>query len=230
MTATLIVALDARSRDDALRLRDQVAHVHDYFKVGKELFTAAGPAFLAELSDHRVFLDLKFHDIPNTVSGAVAAAAELGASIVDVHASGGVGMMEAAKDAAARAENPPLVFGVTVLTSLNEDDLDELGIEESASEHVVRLAQLALASGLDGVVASPMEVALVRDATEQRLKLIVPGIRPQWASGANDQKRVATPSDAAKAGADFVVVGRAISQQSSPRDATKRILDELASV
>lgn len=229
MTTELIVAVDVDSLDKALRLRDELSDVVDFFKVGKELFTAVGPRILEELTASRVFLDLKFHDIPNTVAGAVAVAAKAGVHIVDVHASGGRAMMEAAAKAARKSAAPPRVFGVTVLTHLTDDDLREVGIVSPSEEQVVRLARLAVASGLDGVVASPLELTAVRHATEGQLDVLVPGVRPAWAAASHDQKRVATPGDAARDGARYVVVGRAITQQTDPRDAAKRIRDELES-
>ena len=236
MTTELIVALDVDSLDKALRLRDELSDVVDLFKVGKELFTAVGPRILEELTASRVFLDLKFHDIPNTVAGAVAVAASAGVLIVDVHASGGRAMMEAASAAARKSASNmagmsntagPRVFGVTVLTHLADDDLREVGIVSSSEDQVVRLARLAAASGLDGVVASPLEIRAVREATKGQLDVLVPGVRPAWAGASHDQKRVATPAEVARDGARYIVVGRAITQQRDPRDAAKKIRDEL---
>lgn len=227
MKPDLIVALDVDSLDKALKLRDELAGVVDFFKVGKELFTAVGPRILDELSGFRIFLDLKFHDIPNTVAGAVTAAVSRRVDIVDVHASGGRTMMEAAVSAAKSADHPPRIFGVTVLTHLSDEDLAELGFGDRSRDQVVRLARLARASGLDGVVASPLEIEAVLEATEGKLDVLVPGVRPKWASASHDQKRVATPEDVARRGARYVVVGRAITQQEQPVDAAKRILEEL---
>ena len=227
MKPELIVALDVDSRDKALKLRDELVDVVDFFKVGKELFTAVGPGILDELSGSRIFLDLKFHDIPNTVAGAVTAALSRRVDIVDVHASGGRAMMEAAVSAARSADHAPAVFGVTVLTHLGDDDLAELGFTDRSRDQVVRLAKLAQASGLDGVVASPLEIEAVLEATQGKLDVLVPGVRPNWAAASHDQKRVATPGDAARRGARYVVVGRAITRQEQPKDAAKRILEEL---
>ena len=227
MKPELIVPLDVDSLDKALKLRDQLFDVVDFFKVGKELFTAVGPQILDELSGARIFLDLKFHDIPNTVGGAVTAAVARPVDIVDVHASGGRVMMEAAVSAARRADSPPRVFGVTVLTHLGDDDLAELGVNDRSRDQVVRLAKLAQASGLDGVVASPLEIEAVLEATHGTLDVLVPGVRPKWVAASHDQKRVATPADVARRGARYVVVGRAITQQAQPKDAAKRILEEL---
>ena len=227
MKPELIVPLDVDSLDKALKLRDELADVVDFFKVGKELFTTLGPRILEELSEARVFLDLKFHDIPNTVAGALTAAARRRVDIVDVHASGGRAMMEAAVSAARNADSPPRVFGVTVLTHLDDDDLAELGFNDRSRDQVVRLAKLAEACGLDGVVASPLEIEAVLEATNGKLDILVPGVRPKWAAARHDQKRVATPRDVARRGARYVVIGRAITQQEQPRDAAKRILEEL---
>jgi orotidine-5'-phosphate decarboxylase len=230
-TPELIVALDFPALEDALSLREKVDGVVDFFKVGKELFTAVGPAVLGKLAPSRVFLDLKFHDIPKTVAGAVGAARRHGVALLDVHASGGRAMMEAAVEAARGPGGgpPPLVFGVTVLTHLGDDDLESLGFREKSREQVVRLARLAAESGLDGVVASALEVEAIREAAGDALGILVPGVRPRWASDSHDQKRVATPSEAARFGASHVVVGRAITLDPSPRDAARRILDELSS-
>jgi orotidine-5'-phosphate decarboxylase len=227
----LVVALDFPALADALKLRQELDGVVDFFKVGKELFTAAGPAVLEKLAPSRVFLDLKFHDIPKTVAGAVAAARRHGVTLLDVHASGGRAMMEAAA-AAARAPGggpPPLVFGVTILTHLGDDDLESIGFREKSLQQVVRLARLAAESGLDGVVASALEVEAIREAVGDSLGILVPGVRPRWASDSHDQKRVATPAESARFGASHVVVGRAITLDRSPRDAARRILDELSS-
>jgi orotidine-5'-phosphate decarboxylase len=208
--------------------------VVDFFKVGNELFTAGGPDVVEALrhSGARVFLDLKYHDIPNTVGRAVAAACQLGVSLVDVHASGGKAMMTAAAES-ARAAGPrdsrPLVFAVTVLTHLGDDELPSLGVQAASGEQVVRLARLAHRCGLDGVVAAAAEVADVREATDDELAVLVPGVRPSWASQAHDQTRVATPTDAARAGARYIVVGRAITGQADPRAAALRILEEIDS-
>ena len=231
---TLIVALDFPDARSALGLRERLDGVVDFFKVGKELFTVAGPQVVDELrrSGARVFLDLKFHDIPNTVGRAVAAASRLGVDLVDVHASGGVAMMSAAAESARResqGNHRTEVFAVTVLTHLADTDLRSIGVEGSSREQVVRLARLAQRSGLDGVVASAHEVASIQEATGNALAVLVPGVRPQWASQAHDQTRIATPAEVARAGARYIVVGRAITTQSDPRAAACRILEELES-
>ncbi len=228
---TLIVALDFSEQDQALALRESLEGLVDYYKVGSELFTTAGPGIIREIcrSGSRVFLDLKYHDIPNTVKHAVRAALRWGVSLVDVHTSGGQAMMKAAVEGVRESESAKqtLVFGVTVLTHLGDDDLRSLGLESTSREQVVRLARLARESGLDGVVASAHEVEAVREATEGQLDVLVPGVRPQWASASHDQKRVATPADVVRAGARYVVVGRAITAQADPRVAASRILEEM---
>ena len=224
----LIVALDVADREQALRFRDQLTGVVEWFKIGKELFTAEGPSIVREFSDERVFLDLKFHDIPNTVAGAIRSASRLGVDILDVHASGGLAMMRSAVQAAKSADDPsPKVFAVTVLTSLDAPSLAELGVASSPEQQVIRLAKLALEAGLDGVVASAREIAAIREATSGRLELLIPGIRPEWAGTTQDQARVATPYEVAKAGASFIVVGRPIREHPDPREAALRIREEL---
>jgi orotidine-5'-phosphate decarboxylase len=224
----LIVALDVPGRDRALALRERLDGVVDFYKVGKELFTAVGPGILAELQPARIFLDLKFHDIPRTVAGAVSAAARHGVDILDVHASGGSEMMKAAAEAARNSERVPLVFGVTILTHLGDDDLVRLGFREGSRGQAARLAALASQSGLDGVVASAWEVDAIRTAAGGALRILVPGVRPEWAGAGHDQKRVATPGEVARSGASYAVVGRPITLAASPRDAAKRILEEIS--
>jgi orotidine-5'-phosphate decarboxylase len=230
----LIVALDVADRESALRLVEQLSGLVGMFKVGHQLFTAEGPALVREIveSGARVFLDLKYHDIPNTVAGASRAAARLGVSIFNVHALGGAEMMRAAALAAseqAAAAQRPLVLAVTVLTSMNEADLSEAGIASDVQSQVVRLATLARESGLDGEVASPREIRLIRErVTSENFIILTPGIRPALAESA-DQKRVATPSEALRDGADFIVLGRAITAGPDPRQAAERLLDEINS-
>ncbi|HEX9724743.1 MAG TPA: orotidine-5'-phosphate decarboxylase [Vicinamibacteria bacterium] len=229
---TLIVALDFPDPRPALELRERLDGLVDFFKVGKELFTVTGPQIVEALSRSgaRVFLDLKFHDIPTTVGRAVAAASRLGVDLVDVHASGGAAMMSAAAESArqeSRGGHRTEVFAVTVLTHLADADLRSIGVAGGSREQVLRLARLAHESGLDGVVASAHEVAAIREATGDELAVLVPGVRPQWASQAHDQARIATPGEAARAGARYIVVGRAITTQADPRAAASRILDEL---
>jgi orotidine-5'-phosphate decarboxylase len=231
----LIVALDFPSLESALALVRALRSQVSLFKVGLELFNAAGPGAIAALRElgARVFYDAKFHDIPNTVAGAAAAAGRMGVWMVNVHAPGGRAMMQAAKQGAARGAAeagfpPPLVIGVTVLTSLSDSDLsEELGFSESAEQTVLRLAQLAKAAGLDGVVASVREAADIRQMCGREFVIVTPGIRPAWAE-AGDQARIATPRAALEAGADYLVIGRPITHADDPRQALSRVLDEMA--
>ena len=230
----IVVALDTGTADEALALASRLRGGVGGFKVGNQLFTAAGPEIvrtLAALGD-RVFLDLKFHDIPNTVGGAVASAAALGVWMVNVHASGGRAMLEAAKAAADRAADStgsrPLVIAVTVLTSLDAAALNSVGVPGSPLDQVLRLAELAHTSGLDGVVASPQETAAIRAARGQEFVIVTPGIRGgSAAAGLDDQQRTMTPAAAVAAGASYLVVGRPITGAADPRSAAQRIAAEL---
>jgi len=227
----LIVALDLPSADAALRLAEKLRDHVGMFKVGSELFTAEGPLLARFLSAtaKKVFLDLKFHDIPNTVRAATRQAAQLGVGLLNVHASGGRKMMEAALEGAGEgggAGKRPLVVAVTVLTSLESQDLDELGVSGTPEEAVVRLARLAQQAGLDGVVASAREIAAIRRACGARFLIVTPGIRPATAA-ANDQVRVATLERAIQAGADYLVVGRPITEASDPVAAADAIVAEM---
>jgi orotidine-5'-phosphate decarboxylase len=228
----LLVALDVDTIDQARQLASALRGWVGGFKIGSRLFTANGPAFVEELvgEGDRVFLDLKFHDIPNTVSGAVAAATRLGDWMVNVHAGGGLDMMKAARQAAdeeaARASaGPPLVIAVTVLTSFNEPGLAATGVSSPVSAQVRRLALLAQEAGLDGVVASPQEIGLIRAACDPRFTVVTPGIRgADDAKG--DQNRTASASGALAAGASYLVVGRPIIAAADPRAAAQRIAEE----
>ncbi len=226
----LIVALDAPDRTQAERLVKALAGSVSTFKIGKELFTACGPSVVEMVHAHgaRVFLDLKFHDIPNTVASACAAAAKLGVFMVNVHASGGRKMMtEAAAELKKLPEDKrPLLIGVTVLTSMAESDLIEVGVTRSLDQQVASLARLAKGSGLDGVVASGRELAIIRREVPGDFLIITPGVRPAWAAQ-GDQKRVVTPREAIEKGADFIVVGRPITQHPDPREAANKILEEI---
>lgn len=228
----ILVALDVDSRAAALGLADALRGAVGGFKIGKQLFTAEGPSIVRELAARgdRVFLDLKFHDIPNTVAGAVRSAAATGAWMVNVHASGGRAMMRAAAEA-ARAAAPdghrPLVIGVTVLTSLDQAALDEIGTTRSVVDQVVHLARLAQDSGLDGVVASPHEIRAIRQACGDSFLTVIPGIRPASPSAGDDQARTMTPAEAMRAGASYLVIGRPITAASDPRAAAERIAEEL---
>ena len=207
----------------------------DGCKIGSQLFTAAGPAAVeaAHKRGFRVFLDLKFHDIPNTVAGAVHEATRLGVFMLHVHTSGGIAMMRAAADAASRAVTAaggsrPILLGVTVLTSLDRHALDaELGVPASVAAHVLRLAEAARTAGLDGCVASPLEIGLLRRALGRRWVIVTPGIRPAGAA-ADDQARTATAAAAIAAGADYVVVGRPVTAAADPAAAATAIVAEIA--
>ena len=230
----VIVALDVEDRPSALALVEQLSGLVGMFKIGGQLFTAEGPDLVREItvSGERVFLDLKFHDIPNTVAGAVESAAKLGVSILNVHTLGGSEMMRAAAHAVGDRGllwiTRPAVLGVTVLTSMDKADLADVGIPSDLSAEVVRLATLARDSGLDGIVASPQEIRLIRECiTAERFIILTPGIRPAWSSK-GDQKRIATPVDAIRDGADFIVVGRAITDSPDPRAAAESILEEIS--
>lgn len=228
----LLVALDVDTGARALALADALRGVAGGFKIGSRLFTAEGPSIVRALTERgdRVFLDLKWHDIPNTVAQAVEAAASLGAWMVNVHAAGGTRMMQAARDAAhaaaARAgQGAPLVIAVTVLTSMSGPALEETGAASDVTQQVLRLARLAKAAGLDGVVASPQETALIRDAVGGDFAIVTPGIRGGAAvtPGSDDQERTMSPSGAVAAGASYIVVGRPIIAAASPRDAAEAI-------
>ncbi|HEV2424827.1 MAG TPA: orotidine-5'-phosphate decarboxylase [Terriglobia bacterium] len=227
----LIVALDVSSAEAALLLADRLRSQVGVFKVGLELYSAQGPALVRELVNRgvRVFLDLKLHDIPNTVGGAARELAALGVSIMTIHASGGRAMMQAALEGARSgtgAGQPPLVIGVTALTSLAEGDLADIGWRESPEGVVLRLAALAQAAGLSGVVASPQEAAAIRRSCGSGFTIVTPGIRPASASR-DDQARAATPEAAIRAGADFLVVGRPITQSPDPVAAARTIAHEI---
>ena len=228
----IIVALDVESAEQALRLAERLHSVVGGVKVGSQLFTIAGPDLVRRLvrAGERVFLDLKYHDIPNTVAKAVEAAARLGVSMLNVHTSGGLEMMQAAQravqSAAAKEERPPLVLGVTVLTSLNNESMDEVGVKDPGNQ-VVRLARLAMRARLDGLVCSPLEVEKLRALVPKGLQLVVPGIRPAGAEK-QDQERVGTPQQAIKDGANWLVIGRPIIEAEDPWVAAKKILASIS--
>jgi orotidine-5'-phosphate decarboxylase len=233
----ILVALDVPTRDAALALADALSGVVGGYKIGSQLFTAEGPAIVRALvaRGDRVFLDLKYHDIPNTVAGAVSAAADLGVWMVNVHASGGPAMMGAARRAAddsagRRGTPPPLVIAVTVLTSLDAGTLQQVGVPGTPIEQVVRLARLSQDAGLDGIVASPQEVVAVREACGPAFVIVTPGIRGgSAAAGPDDQQRTATPAGAIAAGSSYLVVGRPITGASDPRQAAVRLAEETES-
>ena len=228
----LLVALDVDTVDAARDLANTLRGWVGGFKIGSRLFTAHGPAFVQELVDRgdRVFLDLKFHDIPNTVAGAVAAATRLGVWMVNVHAGGGLEMMRAARQAADEEavkgrSGPPLVIAVTVLTSFSQEGLAATGITTAIPDQVRRLALLSQEAGLDGVVASPQEIALIRAACDPRFNIVTPGIRGAG-DAMGDQNRTASAAGALAAGASYLVVGRPIIAAKDPRAAAQRIAEE----
>ena len=225
----VIVALDYQDKNRALSFVDSIEPNSCRLKVGKEMFTLFGPDFVRELHKrgHSVFLDLKFHDIPNTCAKAVAAAAELGVWMVNVHASGGEQMMVAAANALLPyGKDAPLLIGVTVLTSMAQNDLLSLGINRMADEHVIALAGLAKNSGLDGVVCSAHEASMLKAELGREFKLVTPGIRPAG-SDANDQQRIMTPKQAITAGSDYLVIGRPITQALNPFEVLAEINQSL---
>jgi orotidine-5'-phosphate decarboxylase len=225
----IIVALDRADPDDALDFARRVDPGRCRLKVGKELFTRAGPKVVEHLvrRNFSVFLDLKYHDIPNTVAGACRAAADLGVWMVNVHAQGGRRMMEAARDAVAGAAQAPLLVAVTILTSLDQDDLFEVGLSGTPLDNVLRLAKLAYDAGLDGVVCSPVEIKALRRTLGPQFLLVTPGIRPAGADN-QDQKRVMTPGEAVARGSSYLVIGRPITQAKNPMAALEAIEAEIS--
>ncbi|AEH33543.1 Orotidine 5'-phosphate decarboxylase [Vibrio anguillarum 775] len=225
----VIVALDYEQQAEALAFVDKIDPNSCRLKVGKEMFTLFGPDFVRELHKRgfSVFLDLKFHDIPNTCSKAVRAAAELGVWMVNVHASGGERMMSASRQILEPYGNDrPLLIAVTVLTSMEQPDLRGIGIDVAPKEHVMRLASLTQNAGLDGVVCSAQEAHMLKSHLGQEFKLVTPGIRP-IGSETGDQRRIMTPSEAIKAGSDYLVIGRPITQATRPDEVLKAINDTL---
>lgn len=225
----IVVALDYADPEQALRFVAQVKPQDCRLKVGKELFTRAGPALVERLvaAGFDVFLDLKFHDIPNTVAKACAAAADLGVWMVNVHALGGRRMMEAAREAIDRSRHRPLLIAVTVLTSATADELHEVGLPGSPEDNVMRLASLASQCGLDGVVCSPREASRLRAAQGRDFLLVTPGVRPQGAA-ANDQRRTATPLEARRNGADYLVIGRPVTAADNPLQVLRTVESEIS--
>lgn len=225
----LIVALDVPDAAAAGELIQKLGSSCCWVKVGLELFAAAGPAVVESIlrRGYRVFLDLKFHDIPNTVAGAVRSAARLGAEMLTIHAAGGPAMIETAQDALNGLKNAPELLAVTVLTSMDPEQLRASGVAREPAEQVELLGQMALAAGIRGFVCSPQEVERMRALTGPEGVLVVPGIRPAGAE-TGDQKRIATPTDALKAGASYLVVGRPITQAADPAAAAEAIIKEMA--
>lgn len=228
LVSPVIVALDYASAKDALRLADGLSPQECRLKVGKELFTAAGPAVVRELQARGfdIFLDLKFHDIPNTVAAAVAAAADLGVWMVNVHASGGRRMMTAARERLQQGGYATRLIAVTVLTSMERSDLAEIGLDVEPVQQVMRLAELTADCGLHGVVCSAQEAALLRRARGEEFLLVTPGIRPA-SSEAGDQRRIMTPEQARVAGVSYMVIGRPITQATDPAAALRAINQSL---
>lgn len=229
MQNPIIAALDVPTAEAALKLTEQVASVVGAFKIGSELFTAAGPDIVRRIRDTgaAVFLDLKFHDIPNTVAKAVASTTRLDVQMLTIHTSGGSEMMRAAEESAQQSgHNAPLVVGVTVLTSMDGATLSEIGSEPNVGKQVERLAMLAVKAGLRGLVCSPLEIAGLRQVLPGHVQLVTPGIRT-GAEKADDQKRTLSPREALDAGANWLVIGRPISAAENPRAAAEKIFDSL---
>jgi orotidine-5'-phosphate decarboxylase len=234
MRNPIIVALDVPTAEQALKLAEQIATAVGAFKIGSELFTAAGPDIVKKIraTGASVFLDLKFHDIPNTVAKAVASAVRLDVQMLTIHTSGGGEMMHAAEKSAQNTAKSlgrpaPLVLGVTVLTSSNSETLAETGCEADTEKQVLRLAQLAVKSSLRGLVCSPLEIMALRKILPAHIQLVTPGIRT-GAEKADDQKRTLTPREAIQAGASWLVVGRPIYATENPRAAAEKILESLS--
>ena len=230
----LIVPLDVDSLAEASRIVTPLSDCVETFKIGKQLFTAAGPASVKMLIKEKkeVFLDLKFHDIPNTVAGAVASATMIGARMINMHASGGLRMMRAAREATERVASErdistPMLLGVTILTSIDEATFQhDFRTHRKLKDQVAYLAELSQTAGLDGVVASPLEIGRVREVCGNDFVIVTPGIRPTW-SGSEDQKRIMTPAEAIAEGADYIVVGRPITASDRPREAAGTIISEI---
>lgn len=230
MRSPIIIALDFTSAAQALAFAERINPQHARLKVGKELFTYAGPELVRQLHQRgfEVFLDLKFHDIPNTVAAAVAAAADLGVWMINVHASGGRRMLTAAAERLKAGNYATLLTAVTVLTSMEADDLAEIGILRSPQDQVLHLAKLSASCGLDGVVCSAHEASLLREHLDPNFTLVTPGIRPSMHT-ADDQRRIMTPTQAITAGSDYLVIGRPITQSVDPVGSLCAIYDELLS-
>ena len=222
----LIIALDVPTQTEALKLVRELSPQVGFFKIGLQLYTAGGPEIVRAIlaTGAKVFLDLKLHDIPNTVGKAVESAGRLGVQMLTIHLSGGEEMIRAAIDG---QQHNMSILGVTVLTSASEQTLRETGVSGKISNHVLRLAKLGVTTGIDGVVASPHEIQMLRAEFGDQMKIVVPGIRPTW-SEAGDQKRVMTPREAFQNGADYLVIGRPIIAHPSPRAAVAKILGELS--
>ena len=229
----LIVALDVDTKDKALELAAKLRDRVGIFKIGLELFSSCGPEIVRDIrkTGARVFLDLKFHDIPNTAAKAAASVTKLGVFMLNVHALGGYDMMKKCAES-VRAEasklkiEKPLLIAVTILTSMDENSLKKAGLNDNMESQVLRLSLLAKDAGLDGVVASPSEVKSIRERTGEDFLIVTPGVRPLWAA-ADDQKRFRTPEEAIKSGADYIVVGRPITGAADPVEAARKVLEEM---
>ena len=229
----IIVALDVDTREEALELVDLLKGRVSFFKVGMQLYNGQGPAVISEIKEKgvKVFLDLKFHDIPNTVGAVSAVAVRLGADMFNLHAIGGEAMLqkavESAQEEALRLNREkPLIIGVTVLTSMNQETLKQLGVERPLDQQVKSLAELCQKAGLNGVVASPREIQIIREACGEDFVIVTPGVRPLWASK-DDQERVNTPGEAAAQGASYLVIGRPVTAAPDPGEALEKILAEI---
>lgn len=223
----IIVALDVPDEEAAARLLEQLGGSICFFKIGLQLFCKCGPPIVRRVQETgaKVFLDLKFHDIPNTVRHAAESACALGVDMLTIHLSGGAAMIRAA--VAGAEKSSALVLGVSVLTSSTRETLREVAVDAPVEDQVLRLARLGLENGLRGVVASPQEISLLRQVFNNKLTIVTPGVRPEWAA-ANDQQRTLTPWAAVKAGADFLVIGRPITAHANPREAAEKIIAEIA--
>ncbi len=226
----IIVALDYADAASAILLANQLDPTECRLKVGKELFTAAGPQLVEALNklNFSVFLDLKFHDIPNTVAKACQAASNLGVWMLNVHASGGIPMMQAACEGVDKANHRPILIAVTVLTSMDQSTLNHVGINTSVKDHVLKLASMTQQAGLAGVVCSAQEAAMLKQALGEDFCLVTPGVRPADAS-LDDQSRVVTPTQAIAFGAHYLVIGRPITQAQNPKLALEKIIEEISS-
>lgn len=234
MKNPIIAALDVPDAEQAIKLAETIAPAVGAFKIGKELFVSAGPDIVKRVRDTgaSVFLDLKFHDIPNTVAKAVASAARLDVQMLTVHTCGGSTMLKGALEGATKAaeetgNEPPLVLGVTVLTSMDDSDLNQVNINKTPEKQVIHLAKMATEAGLKGLVCSPKEITALREVLPTEVQLVTPGIRPAG-SDSGDQKRVMSPAEAVQAGADWLVIGRPIYAAVNPREAAETVFKSLA--
>jgi len=234
----LCLALDVDSLDEAIKFTKLLKDTIGVFKIGSQLFTKEGPKAVKAITDNggKVFLDLKFHDIPNTVANSVRMAAQLGVHMLNIHASGGSEMMSAAAEALGDESQKlgiptPILLAVTVLTSINQNIIkNELGINRQLEDHVVHLAKLAKNSGMAGVVASPIEISKIRKSCGTDFVILTPGIRPAWSLNKDDQKRITTPGEAINRGANYIVIGRPILKASNPLQAAKKVIEDMEDV